>query len=149
LLAGLGKVLMAVSFPKPPAGGIGWKDFVKSCEQQKGRANLAYQIFERRTFAWTHADAGALTALAFSQLTPAESAIRFHLEPIVLEKADFRAFELAVIISAAMNLGKRGEAGLSSIDKSHLVKIGISESALKAAVSKLREKSKGAAKEPK
>jgi hypothetical protein len=142
LLTYLGKVLMAASFPKPSDGSMGWRDFVKHCESHGPRARLAYRILERQKFAWTHSDAAALCSLAFTELAPAESAIRYYLEPDMLRNADPESYELSLLISTATTLARSGKAGLSADDKARLERAGISEAALTDALNRLKEKSK-------
>ncbi len=142
LLVHLGKVLMSASYGKDRSGGIGWKDFVKLCESHGPRSRLAYQVLEHQKFAWTHSDAAALCALVFSQLTPAESAIRFYLNPSMLQKADAEAYELALLMLTAMTIAKSGKNGLGSGDYANLAKIGITEAELSATLQRLKGKSK-------
>lgn len=134
LLVHLGKVLMAATHAK------NWKDFAKHCESHGPQARLAYRVLEHQKFPWTHSDAASLSALTFPQLMPAESAIRFYLEPEMLKKADLESYELALLISTAMTLGKSGKADLSADDLASLNQIGISEAALSDALSRLKGK---------
>jgi hypothetical protein len=134
LLVYLGKVLMAASHAKV------WKDFVKHCESHGPNSRLAFQVLEHQKFPWTHADAASLCALAFPQLAPAESAIRFYLEPELLKSASPESYELALLISTAMTLSRSGKAGLTAEDKASLGQLGISEADLTTALSRLKGK---------
>lgn len=134
LLAHLGKVLMALSFPRG-GNGPGWKEFLRHCASHGAWADAAQTLLEPRAFAFTHAEAAWLCALQLPQLRPAASAIRFYREPFLLKTTEPESFALGAVLSAALTLA-RGSAGppLSPAQREWLASEGIRAEAIPLAL---------------
>lgn len=133
LLAYLGKVLMALSFPGS-AGGPGWKDFLRHCASHGAMAETAWSLLEPRAFAFTHSEAAALCALRMPWLAPAAGAIRFHREPYLLRSSDPEGFGLGAVLCAAVTLA--AARPLSPRQREWLASEGIPEEALPRALAR-------------
>ncbi len=127
----LGRVLMALSFPKNPLGEGGYKNFLKHCDSHGARSRLAQQVLESLKFPFTHAEAASLGASVIPLLSPAEKSIQFYLEPYLLRQTDPASFALGALLSAALTLARnRPEEPLSAAQLGWLQELGIDETGL-------------------
>ena len=100
LLLQLGKMLMAVSFPKEMADRS-WAAFLTECDLYKTERKRAFEQLERRKFPISHNELAALFVSFFSLFRPIEKAIYYYKEPYFLKKASPDLYLMSVVLSIA------------------------------------------------
>ncbi len=135
LLAQLGKVMMALSFPQGESL-TPWKDFAKKCAKAKEHEDLALLIGEKSQYPFNHAEMSSFCIQFFGVLKEIEKAIWAYREPFLIKQKESDLFVLAVVIHSAIALAqakkypkkKPEDPPLNSEQLSLLQSIGISPS---------------------